>query len=363
MVSLSYSLLKPLLFSMAPERSHKVFETLLMRLHFLFPELKPGDLRTAVKIGNHTLDHPVILAGGFDKYARLYPYLKKLGFSSAELGSFTPEPQAGNDQPRLWRFSKQRALLNRMGFNNCGLKTALKQLEGKPAPFPFAISLGKQKSTALEDAASEYAGMLREIEGHPCKEYLTYVAINISSPNTVGLRKLQGKQFLNDFCKELRSATSLPLFAKLAPDFDSDGDFIEALKPPVENKFDGLILCNTSQQYSLSGSTVLESIGNEHGGGLSGLPLAGLSKKRLLQARAELGDEIKIIASGSIMHESDVLDRILAGADAVQVYTGLIYRGPRLISAGVKLLSEFMDRNQIASLSELKQNRNKISYQ
>lgn len=348
---------------MAPERSHKVFEALLTRFHFLFPELNPGDLRTVVKIGNQTLEHPVILGGGFDKYARLYPYLKKLGFSSAELGSFTPEPQTGNDQPRLWRFPKQKALLNRMGFNNCGLKTALKQLSIKSAPFPVAISLGKQKSTALEDAANEYADMLKEIENHPCKEYLAYVAINISSPNTVGLRKLQGKQFLNDFCKELRSATSLPLFAKLAPDFDSDGDFVEALKPPVENNFDGLILCNTSQQYGLSGSDLIDSIGNQHGGGLSGLPLAVLSKKRLLQARAELGDKIQIIASGSIMHEKDVLDRVLAGADAVQVYTGLIYRGPRLISKGVKLLSEFMQTNQIANISELKKNRNKISYQ
>ena len=357
MISFAYSLLKPFLFSIEPERSHKIFESLLLRFHGILPEVNPGSDITAINLGNHTLKHPVILAGGFDKYARLYPYLKKLGFSSAELGSFTPESQEGNEEPRLWRFSKDKALLNRMGFNNCGLETALQNLQQKPAPFPFSISLGKQKTTSLEGAALEYATMLRKLENHKCKKSLTYVAINISSPNTVGLRELQGVQFLNDFCQELRAATSLPLFAKLAPDFDSDQSFIEALRIPVANKFDGLILCNTSQQYNLAGNNSLEKIGQQYGGGLSGLPLSKLSRNRLIQARLELGDDIQIIASGSIMHEKDILDRILAGADAVQVYTGLIYRGPKLIKAGVKLLSNFMDKHRIKSLTQLKSKR------
>lgn len=273
------------------------------------------------------------LAAGFDKNAELLEYLPKFGFGFAEIGTVTPKPQGGNEKPRLFRDTRRSALFNRMGFNNMGagiiserVRRAKKKL---PPDFKVGVNLGKNKLTPDTEAASDYVKVATAFLD--CADYFV---INVSSPNTPGLRSLQKPEYLVPIVRSVqellqKEARSIPLYVKLAPELDETAlrEIILALEG--EN-IAGLVLTNT-----LSGLYIYR--GKEYQGGYSGLPLSDLSLQRLKEVRAMT--TLPIISVGGIMTVKDAIRRIDAGATQIQIYTGWIYQGPFFIRKLVKTLS------------------------
>lgn len=303
-------LIRSTLFLLPPETAHHLALILMRWLHPLLPRgWKPGQ----EKIG---------LAAGFDKNADVLELLPRFGFGSVEIGTVTPKPQGGNPQPRLFRVTDRMALFNRMGFNNLGagiISERVRRSKKKlPAEFMVGINLGKNKLTRDEDAAKDYA-----MAASAFLDCADYFVINVSSPNTPGLRALQTPEALIPIVRAVkseiaRSGRTIPLRVKLAPELDAD-----SLKPLVlaleSEKIDGLILTNT-----LSGTHIYR--GSEYSGGYSGSPLKELSLQRLIEVKKMTS--IPITSVGGIMKAEDAMERMKAGAKDIQVYTGWIYGGP-----------------------------------
>tara|TARA_R110001606_G_scaffold342153_2_gene490559 strand:- start:67301 stop:68350 length:1050 start_codon:yes stop_codon:yes gene_type:complete len=271
-----------------------------------------------LKLGN-----PVGLAAGLDKNGEVLRGLSRLGFGFVECGSVTPRPQDGNPKPRLFRLSEDRAVINRMGFNNAGLDAFADRLTHRPAHAVVGANLGANKDT--EDKAADYVAGLRRLAG-----LADYFTINISSPNTPGLRALQGRAALDDLLgriAEARSPGGVPVFLKVAPDLSvaEIGMIVEAT---LAHGIDGLIVSNTT----LDRPDSLRSPQKDEAGGLSGAPLQ--TRARLaLQAAAEAGaGRLPLIAVGGIDSGAEAYARIRAGAAAVQLYSALIYEGPGLVA-------------------------------
>lgn len=303
-------LIRSTLFLLPPETAHHLALVLIRMMHpFLPRKWNPAQ----EKIG---------LAAGFDKNAEVLAYLPRFGFGFAEIGTVTPKPQGGNPLPRLFREPKNLALFNRMGFNNLGagiisgrVRAAKKKL---PTEFKVGVNLGKNKLTSDQDAASDYAKAAEIFTD--CADYFV---INVSSPNTPGLRALQNPEFLIPIVKAVKSVIqkgkrNIPLYVKLAPELD-----LETLKTLVSalesEKIDGLILTNT-----LSGTHIYR--GKDYSGGYSGLPLKELAMKKLVEVKSMTS--LPVISVGGIMSAEDAVERLKAGADRIQIYTGWIYGGP-----------------------------------
>jgi len=276
--------------------------------------------------------NPIGVAAGFDKDVRVAAGLGWLGFGHVEVGTLTPRPQAGNPKPRVFRLVEDGAVINRMGFPNGGVLAALPRLrrlrEHRPPGFIVGVSLGKQKETELPDAARDYEAVLRQV--YPWADYL---AVNISSPNTPGLRELQGGKFLEHLCKSLIAARDreaemlgrrVPLLVKIAPDM-SQPDLEETLGTLVDCGVDGLIATNTT--LSRDGLRSMHSI---EAGGMSGAPLASRAREMVRKAAAITAGKLPIIGVGGVRTADDVRAMQDAGAALVQVYTGMIYEGPGL---------------------------------
>jgi dihydroorotate dehydrogenase len=285
-------------------------------------------------IGLH-FRNPVGLGAGFDKNARYLEELEMLGFGFVEIGTVTPKPQAGNDKPRLFRLPADQALINRMGFNNDGVREIASRLklwklknEGKPDRIIVGGNIGKNKSTPNEEAWKDY-----EICFHQLKGLVDYFVVNVSSPNTPGLRELQEKDSLRKILSHLQTiniqqTSPTPILLKIAPDL-TEGQLQDVIDLAIEIQLDGIVASNTTINREGLNTSIkqLEKIGN---GGLSGAPV----KKRATEIITMISDgsdaAIPLIGSGGIFTGEDALEKIKAGATLVQVWTGFVYEGPAI---------------------------------
>lgn len=266
-------------------------------------------------------NNPIGLAAGFDKNCEILPYLPYFGFGYAEIGTITPKAQGGNDRPRLFRIPKDKNLFNRMGFNNLGAEIVSQRLKKikptLPIGFKVGVNLGKNKSTDDANAAADYASVAERFT-----DTADYFVINVSSPNTPGLRALQTKEslipILTAVQNVIRSSRRIPIYVKLAPEIEGD-TLLELISALQDAKVDGFVLTNT-----LGGTLIHQN--QTYTGGYSGQILSSLGKERLLEARVMTN--LPILSVGGIMSVTDAMERLKAGANAIQLYTGWIYEGP-----------------------------------
>lgn len=323
-----YSLVKPLLFSVDPELAHEVSLEMLQQFHRLLPSKR---IEKPVQAMGLEFFNPVGLAAGLDKNGDYLDGLSKLGFGFIEVGSVTPRPQPGNSQPRIFRLSRHQSLINRMGFNNSGVDYLLRRVT-RPRDFILGINIGKNLDTPLDQALSDYRLGLEKV--YPQADYIT---LNISSPNTPGLRELQSEEALETLLAGLSETRSRledqhqyhrPLLVKLSPDLDESA--IPVIAAILRNyAVDGMIATNTTVARDVVAG---HRLANESGG-LSGAALRDKSRQVLAEFYRELGDDIPIISVGGIDSAEEAKLRFELGAKLIQLYTGLIYRGPGLVNA------------------------------
>lgn len=285
--------------------------------------------------------NPVGLAAGFDKNAKYLRELEALGFGFIEIGTVTPLPQAGNEKPRLFRLPKDKALINRMGFNNDGVKQVVQRLakwrkDNENTTMIIGGNIGKNKITPNEDAWKDYETCFKELH-----HYVDYFVVNVSSPNTPGLRALQEKDALHKILLHLQminngKATAKPILLKIAPDLTEE-QLDEVIELAMEIKLDGLVAANTtiSREGLTTETSKVQAIG---AGGLSGLPLKHRSTEVVKYICSKTNGSIPVIASGGIFTGADAMEKIDAGASFVQVWTGFIYEGPGIVKRICKSL-------------------------
>ena len=328
-----YQLLKPFLFSVDAELAHEISLDLLNEFSVLLPATQ---IENPVEVMGLRFPNPVGLAAGLDKNGDYLAGLSRLGFGFIELGTVTPLAQAGNPKPRLFRLIRQRSIINRMGFNNKGVDYLLRQLPDRPRPYVLGINIGKNLSTPVQNALSDYRICLQKV--YPQADY---ISVNVSSPNTPGLRLLQTESELDKLlCGLHETRKSLqdeyqfdrPIALKVAPDLD-DKAIPGIADLLIKHNIDALIATNTTLDRTLVAGHRLAV----EAGGLSGEALCHKSRHVLSQFHRELQDEIPIISVGGILTADEVQLRMQLGAKLVQLYTGLIYRGPNLVreAAGV----------------------------
>ena len=335
-------LMRPMLMKMEAERAHdlavKIITSPFSYPFFALNQAIHGRTRPALatKLCGISLEHPVGLAAGFDKNARMYARLDQLGFSFVEIGTVTPKPQPGNEKPRLFRLVRDRALINRMGFNNEGAEAAAHRLRVKRPKLTLGVNIGKNKATALDQVHADYAFSFERL-----KEHAAYFVVNVSSPNTPGLRTLQEKEPLRNLLRHLTAlnqGSRTPLLLKIAPDLN-DHQLADIVEVVDETGIDGVIATNTtiSRNELKTESLQLQEIG---AGGLSGPPLRARSTAIIRFLREQLPARVDIVGVGGVASGSDVLEKINAGARCVQIYTSLIYRGPNTV---FKILGELQE--------------------
>jgi dihydroorotate dehydrogenase len=316
----------------------------------LAAQLTTHDSRLTTHFCNLTFKNPIGLGAGFDKNANYLRELEALGFGFVEIGTVTPQPQAGNEKPRLFRLPKDKALINRMGFNNDGVKVIAARLKKwKSEPDSYRVgnqqsdlviggNIGKNKTTPNEDAWKDYEICFKEL--HP---YVDYFVVNVSSPNTPGLRELQEKEPLRKILMHLQminngKAVAKPIFLKIAPDLSKE-QIDDVVELALEIKLDGLVATNTT--ISRSGLTTHHSqLTNIGDGGLSGMPLKNRSTEIVKYIAEKTKREIPVIASGGIFTGADAKEKLDAGASLVQVWTGFIYEGPGIVRRICNCLSK-----------------------
>ena len=341
-----YERFKGLLFRLEPERAHD------LTLHALeFASRHPGvlrlldlayrfkDARLSREVFGLTFPNPIGLAAGFDKNARALPALAALGFGFLEVGSVTAVPQPGNPKPRMFRLPEDEAILNRMGFNNEGAERVAERLErlaarGERPNIPIGVNLGKSRAVPLEHAAADYLRALERLW-----EQGDYFVVNVSSPNTPGLRDLQDAEPLERLLGALqgfaaRQAKAKPLLLKVSPDL-GPGQLGSVVAVALRQGFAGFVAVNTTLARSGLQRDPLEA------GGLSGRPLGARALELLKQLVAS--QPLPVVAVGGILSAEDALERLAAGAALVQLYSGLVYRGPGLVQKTKRLLAERAD--------------------
>jgi dihydroorotate dehydrogenase len=332
-----YPLVKPLLFSLDPEAAHEVTLKLLnaAQVSGIAKLLNPVIEDKPVKVMGLDFKNPVGLAAGLDKNGDYIDALAALGFGFVEIGTVTPRPQAGNPKPRLFRLPEHQAIINRMGFNNLGVDHLLQQVKQSRYTGILGINIGKNFDTPIENALDDYLIGLRKV--YPSASYVT---INISSPNTKNLRQLQQgdeiKALLSSIKEEQlklqnRHGRYVPIAVKIAPDLNGD-EVSHIAKLLLEFKLDGVIATNTTiTRDQIAGHPLAHETG-----GLSGAPVKDLSTEVVRKLSSELQNRCPIIAVGGILNAADAQEKLAAGASLVQIYSGLIYQGPKLIADIVK---------------------------
>jgi dihydroorotate dehydrogenase len=331
-----------------PETAHGVALWALRR--GLVPAVTPpASPRLPTSLCGFELAHPLGLAAGLDKNAEAISGLFGLGFSFVEVGTVTPQPQAGNPRPRLFRLRREQALINRMGFNNAGLDAVRARLARRaPGSGPLGANIGANRDT--RDPVADYVSCLRGLY-----ELVDYVAVNVSSPNTPGLRDLQGRARLDELLGGLMEArTALaghdrakPLLVKVAPDLAPDDEAALA-EVALARGVDGLIIGNTT----IARPEVVTSRYRDEPGGLSGAPLFLKSTEQLGRFYRLTGGKLPLIGVGGILRGADAYAKIRAGASALQLYTALIYRGPRVVSRILRELDRLLELDGYARLGE-----------
>jgi len=336
-----YTLIRKILFRFSPEWVH-YFSMNSLRLACSIPPLRwllARSFTPAKKISSFLgidFSNKVGLGAGFDKNARYLRELETLGFGFVEIGTVTPLAQAGNEKPRLFRLPKDQALINRMGFNNDGVKDITQRLQAwkekqsdTKGRLIIGGNIGKNKQTPNEDAWKDYEICFKEL--HP---YVDYFVVNVSSPNTPGLRELQEKESLRKILMHLQminngKAQAKPILLKIAPDLTPE-QVDDVVDLALEIKLDGLVVSNTTISRSglLTPEAEVEAIG---AGGLSGKPVRDRSTALVSYISERTGGEIPVIASGGIFTADDAREKLQAGAGLVQVWTGFIYVGPSIV--------------------------------
>lgn len=321
-----YPLIRPLLFHLSPERALKITMWLLhLAPSWLCPRIQPDP----VNIMGLTFPNRIGLAAGIDDNADYFDVLAKLGVGFIEVGGVTPQPQSGNPMPRVFRLIKEKSIINRKGFANKGVAYLVARLKKRKFTGVIGVNIAKMKETPLEDAFDDYKTCYEQC--HPVADFVT---LNISSPNTPQLRALQTPAYLEDLLSKMKALQKqchentgryVPLTVKIAPDMD-DNELKNLADSLIKTKIDGVILTNTTLSREMVNDPMREETG-----GLSGAGLTALSRQRLKTFANWVEGKIPIIAVGGIVSAEEAARRLSLGASLIQVYTGLIYHGPKLL--------------------------------
>ncbi len=347
-----YQIIRRILFLLPAETAHyfsmnvfKAFCSLPVLNNLLAKIFSIRHSHVPPKLLGLNFKNPIGLGAGFDKNAKYLTVLKTLGFGFVEIGTVTPKPQAGNDKPRLFRLPKDKALINRMGFNNEGVEVVAERLKewrqknkgrlDDKKEFIIGGNIGKNKNTPNEEAWKDYEICFKEL--HP---YVDYFVVNVSSPNTPGLRELQEKESLRKILVHLQminngKAIAKPVLLKIAPDLSND-QIDDVVELAMEIKLDGLVATNTT--VSREGLSRESHLGSKESGGLSGLPLKNRSTEVVQYIAQKAKGKLPVIASGGIFTAADTKEKLHAGASLVQVWTGFIYEGPFIVRNILKAL-------------------------
>jgi dihydroorotate dehydrogenase len=338
-------LAKPLLFRLDPELSHRWTLAMLARMPRFKPAIDPPELRTEA-FGLY-FSNPIGLAAGMDKDARAATAWNSMGFGFAEIGTVTPRPQPGNPRPRMWRLTEHRALINRLGFPSDGLEAIAPRIESlrrQRLRLRIGINLGPNKDTAADRVAEDYATLIARVAA-----IADFAVINVSSPNTPGLRGFQTPERIRAIVEAIRAAAGsiqhLPILLKIAPDLEpaAIGEICDAA---LALRLDGIVATNTTLKRDELG------VHSELPGGLSGDPLKELARAAIAELYDHLKGRITIIGVGGISSADDAYGHIRAGANLVELYSGLIYQGPGLIREIKRGLIGLLARDGFRSISE-----------
>ena len=327
-----YQFIRPLIFKFDPETAHYLTFAVMRTANklSLLSYMKPTFAPKPAQVMGLTVDNPVGLAAGLDKNAENIDALAALGFGFIEVGTITPRPQAGNPQPRIFRIPEHEALINRMGFNNEGVDYLVSNVKRSNYSGILGINIGKNKDTPNENAVDDYLHCLKKVY-----EYASYITVNLSSPNTPGLRDLQLGEPLKQLLASLKEEQAkleaeyrkkVPLAIKVAPDMAQE-DIEDVAGALMQFDIEGLIATNTT----ISRVQVESSPIAKEAGGLSGAPVNEQSSQTIKAFSEILGDKVDIIGVGGITDRQSAKDKVDAGAKVVQIYSGFIYKGPELI--------------------------------
>lgn len=340
-MTVPYAFVRPFLFRLDAEHAHELTLASLgatsrtpLKLAYAQPRVKDETVLMGIRFPNK-----VGLAAGLDKNGRYIDAFAALGFGFIEVGTVTPKPQPGNPKPRMFRLPEANALINRMGFNNDGLEAFIANVKRSSRPVPIGLNIGKNAATPIEKATDDYLIGLRGVYAHA-----DYVTVNISSPNTKNLRALQSDEALDALLAALKAERSkledmhgkrVPLVLKIAPDLDEAQ--IDVIAATLQrHEIDGVIATNTT----ISRDAVKGMPYADEAGGLSGAPVLEASNRVIRRLRDMLGKRYPIIGLGGVMSAEDAQSKIDAGANLVQIYTGLIYQGPTLVSRSARALAK-----------------------
>jgi len=322
-----YALARPLLFSLDPETAHQV----ALRFAGLAARFLVRPPACPVRVMGIEFPNPVGLAAGFDKHAENVDGLAALGFGFVELGGVTPRPQPGNPRPRIFRIPEAQAIINRYGLNSVGVDAFVENLQKRKSKVIIGVNVGKNKETPNENAADDYVACLEKLYPH-----VDYVTLNVSSPNTAGLRDLQGSENLSNLISRVKAAReplrekhgrNVALALKIAPDLDPPAirDIAQVAR---QAQIDAIVATNTTvDRKGVAGYPQAQEQG-----GLSGAPLRERSTDVVGSLCRELKGEIPVIGVGGIMRGADAVEKLAAGASLVQIYSGLVFRGPELVN-------------------------------
>lgn len=339
-----FRLARPALFALDPERAHRLTLAALKASPSVGP---PAAGPLATHVAGLAFPNPLGLAAGFDKDAEVPDAALGLGFGFVEVGSLTPQPQAGNPKPRLFRMPEDRAVINRMGFNNGGAAAAVERLRvRKGRPGIVGVNIGANKDSA--DRIFDYATMARAMA-----PLASYLAVNVSSPNTPGLRALQDEGALRELLAAVTAArdekcgaSGPPIFLKVAPDLTPD-DVDAIARLAIEMRLGALIVSNTT-----IARPILRGRHAGEGGGLSGVPLRDLALERLRDFRKATGGGVSLVGVGGISSADDAWQRIRAGASLIQIYSAMVFEGPGLVRRILRGLEARMKREGCQSIAE-----------
>jgi len=333
--------MRALMFQLDAEKAHEIGlkSVNVLEMSGLASILYPRPVATPIRVMGLTFPNPVGLAAGLDKNGDYIEALAALGFGFVEVGTVTPRPQPGNPKPRLFRLPEAEAIINRMGFNNLGVDHLIEQVKVAQTDAVIGINIGKNVDTPVDKAVEDYLIGLNKVYS-----YADYVTINISSPNTPGLRTLQFGESLNELLDALKDEQTklqqyygryVPMAVKVAPDLDAE-EVIQLAQAFAQFEIDAVIATNTTM--SRGGVEGLNH--GDESGGLSGRPVFEKSTEVVCQFRQALPEDMPIIAAGGIMSGNDAIQKLDAGANLVQIYSGLIYQGPKLINDIVKSIEK-----------------------
>lgn len=341
-----YSIFKPYIFSLDPEIAHDLaikslkFNVLPKSIFYV-----QGEEQLETNLLNERIPNPIGLAAGFDKSAEVYNSLFKLGYGFVEVGTITPKRQLGNTKPRVFRLEKDQALINRLGFNNHGSEIVSKRIsDNLPSGF-LGINIGPNKDTKNKD--EDYFICLSRLSS-----FAGYITINISSPNTEGLRNFHEKKALEKLLlgvNKIKKDKNIvkPLVVKISPDI-KDNEISSIIELILKHKIEGIIVSNTTDSHREK----LSDIQKNEKGGLSGQPLKDLSTKLIKKFYRETKGKIQIIGVGGVDSGHAAFEKICAGADAVQLYTGMVYKGPGVVKEMKKELITILKKEKLKNISE-----------